>query len=374
MVVQLEFNKKPLLFQKPIAFISTHNASSIEACFVEMERALKSGYYLAGFLSYEAGYAFEECLREDRQHDIPLICMGVYDSPEYLSMQPSVSSCEASLLNLRLNIQQEKYSANIAKIRKHIADGDVYQITYCIKLLFDFYGSPYYLYRNLLKEQPVPYPAYIETDAFQILSLSPEKFMQKKGEFIVTKPMKGTWPRADTFVLDLIGRLRFSCDEKNRAENIMIADLLRNDLGRVGYNVAAPRLCEIAKYKTLYQMTSTVTASLPGEVSLYRLFSALFPSGSVTGAPKIRAMEIIKGLEGEERRIYTGAIGYISPQKDLFFNIPIRTLLIRNGVGEMGIGGGIVWDSTAEGEWNEGLLKARFVTDLFGQAVEPDST
>jgi para-aminobenzoate synthetase/4-amino-4-deoxychorismate lyase len=121
-------------------------------------------------------------------------------------------------------------------------------------------------------------------------------------------------------------------------------------------------------------MTSTVTASLPEDISLYRIFGALFPSGSVTGAPKIRAMEIIQGLEAEERRIYTGAIGYITPHKNLFFNIPIRTLLIRNGSGEMGIGGGIVWDSSAEGEWNEGLLKARFVTDLFGQAVEPNST
>ena len=149
----------------------------------------------------------------------------------------------------------------------------------------------------------------------------------------------------------------------------MIADLLRNDLGRVGYNVKAPRLFEVTGYKTLYQMTSTVTASLPEDISLYRIFGALFPSGSVTGAPKIRAMKIIQGLEAEERRIYTGAIGYITPRKNLFFNIPIRTLLIRNGRGEMGIGGGIVWDSTAEGEWNEGLLKARFVTDLFGQAT-----
>jgi para-aminobenzoate synthetase/4-amino-4-deoxychorismate lyase len=369
MIVSIQFKNKPLLFREPIALILTHDPCSLKVCFSEMERALKSGYYLAGFLSYETGYAFEECLRQDRQHDFPLLCMGVYNSPTHSSPKFSTSCHTASLSNIRLNISQEQYFTNIAAIRQHIARGDVYQITYCIKLLFDFCGSPYYLYRRLLKEQPVPYPAYIETDAFHILSLSPEKFIRKIKKVIVTKPMKGTWPRGDTFISDFIERIRFGRDEKNRAENVMIADLLRNDLGRVGHNVKAPRLFEVRGYKTLYQMTSTVTASLPEDISLYRIFGALFPSGSVTGAPKIRAMEIIQGLEAEERRIYTGAIGYITPRKNLFFNIPIRTLLIRNGSGEMGIGGGIVWDSSAEGEWNEGLLKARFVTDLFGQAT-----
>ncbi len=335
-----------------------------------MERALKSGYYLAGFLSYEAGYVFESRLQQGREYDFPLCYMGVYELPEHSLPQPSTSCRSATLANLRLNISQERYFANIAAIRDYIARGDVYQITYCIKLLFDFLGSPWHLYSNLLKEQPVPYPAYIETTEFNILSLSPEKFLRKSAGSIVTKPMKGTWPRGDTFVSDCIERMRFGRDEKNRAENVMIADLLRNDLGRVGHRVRVPRLFEVRGYKTLYQMTSTVTASLPEGIPLYQLFSALFPSGSVTGAPKIRAMEIIRQLEMEERRIYTGAIGYITPRKDLFFNIPIRTLLIRNGHGEMGVGGGIVWDSTAQGEWDEGLLKARFVTDLYESAKE----
>jgi para-aminobenzoate synthetase/4-amino-4-deoxychorismate lyase len=132
-------------------------------------------------------------------------------------------------------------------------------------------------------------------------------------------------------------------------------------------------LFEVTKYKTLFQMTSTVTASVREDIPLHQLFGALFPSGSVTGAPKIRAMEIIRGLEQVERHIYTGAIGYITPKRDLFFNIPIRTLLIRNGHGEMGIGGGIVWDSTPLGEWTEGLLKARFVTDIYGMASDKNN-
>lgn len=176
--------------------------------------------------------------------------------------------------------------------------------------------------------------------------------------------MKGTWQRGLNPASDFYRRMRFQFDRKNRAENLMIADLLRNDLGRIGSNIRAPRLFEVNGYKTLFQMTSTVTGRVNPDIPLHSLMSSIFPSGSVTGAPKIRAMEIIRGLEQEERKIYTGAIGYITPSKDLFFNVPIRTLLIKNGRGEMGIGGGIVWDSTPQGEWNEGLLKARFLTNM----------
>ena len=329
-----------------------------------MELALKNNYYLAGFLSYEAGYAWEKSLTYERKYDFPLCYMGVYESCEHALPWPKASLVENHLKHPRLNISQERYFSDIGLIRDHIARGDVYQITYCLKLLFDFAGSPWRLYNSLLKRQPVPYPAYIETSDFSILSLSPEKFLNKDCDHIVTKPMKGTWPRGDTFVDDLIQRLKFGRDKKNRAENVMIADLLRNDLGRVGFNVRAPRLFEIAGYRTLFQMTSTVSASLPEEIPLEEIFGALFPSGSVTGAPKIRAMQVIKTLEQEDRRIYTGAIGYITPGRKMFFNIPIRTLLLRAGRGEMGIGGGIVWDSTPQGEWDEGLLKARFVTEL----------
>lgn len=176
--------------------------------------------------------------------------------------------------------------------------------------------------------------------------------------------MKGTWPRGRGILADILAPWRLKYDHKNRAENVMIADLLRNDLGRAGINISTPTLFEVARYKTLCQMTSTVTAKIQKDISIYKLLAAVFPSGSVTGAPKIRAMKIIGELENEERHIYTGAIGYITPDKDMFFNIPIRTLLIQGQEGQMGIGGGIVWDSTAQGEWEEGLLKAKFLTNL----------
>ena len=372
MKVLTQFERKPLLFQDPDFIISCTDPANFKSSFKDIELALSQGYYLAGFLSYETGYYFEEKLYQDKQYDFPLIYLGAYKHV----LKDKIIQPESGyrLENLRLNITQEQYSLNINAIREYIAKGDVYQITYCLKLLFEFYGEPLSLYYQLLKDQPVPYPVYIQTDKFQILSLSPELFIKKKSTHLITKPMKGTWPRGKNIILDLVAPLCLKYDCKNRAENVMIADLLRNDLGRLGMNIKAPTLFEVARYKTLCQMTSTVTAKVNKDISIYKLFSATFPSGSVTGAPKIRAMEIISGLEKDQRKIYTGAIGYIAPNKDMFFNIPIRTLLIQGNQAclsgrqaEMGIGGGIVWDSTPSGEWNEGLLKAKFLTDLFNR-------
>lgn len=262
---------------------------------------------------------------------------------------------------ININVPKEEYFKNIELIRSYIASGDVYQITYCIKYKFDYSGNAFALYEELKRKQPVPYPAYIDAGDFQIASLSPELFLKKNGDFIMTKPMKGTWFRGKGWLDGWTGGWKLHFDPKNRAENIMICDLLRNDLGRIGENVRAPKLYEVAKYKTLFQMTSTVTANIDKDIPLYKLFKAVFPTGSVTGAPKIRAMQIINEIEKEERNIYTGAIGYITPEKDLFFNVPIRTLLLRKGKGEMGVGGGIVWDSTPEGELEECRIKARFI-------------
>lgn len=359
MLVLTEFERKPLLFKDPQEIISCHKLEEVADCFERMEASLKQGFYLAGFLSYEAGYAFEEKLWSDKTYQFPLMQFGVYAQPT----SPDVSRlAPASARRATLNISQPDYFRNISKIKEYIAKGDTYQITYCLKFKFDIEGDPYSLYRRLLKEQPMPYPAYIQTGDFTIASLSPELFLKKRGDNILSKPMKGTWPRSSNFWEDLWAKRKLHFDPKNRAENIMIADLLRNDLGKLGDSIKWPRIWEVARYKTLCQMTSSITARVDRDLSLYKLFSSLHPSGSVTGAPKLHSMEIIRELEKEERKIYTGAIGYITPDKDLFFNIPIRTLLINNQRGEMGVGGGIVWDSTPEGELEECYIKARFLT------------
>lgn len=364
MKVLTQFENKFRLFQDPEFIISCTNPSTFIQNFQKIDDALDKGYYLAGFFSYEAGYYFEEKLRKSKHYDFPLIYLGAYKKPQQNKINFSKASVLGSPQDLRLNVTHKQYALDIDTIRDYIAKGDVYQVTYCIKLFFDYCHDPLTLYYQLLKAQPVPYPAYIQTDRFGILSLSPELFIKKNATHLVTKPMKGTWPRGNGFISDLIAPWRLKFDRKNRAENVMIADLLRNDLGRMGANIKAPTLFEVARYKTLCQMTSTVTAKVEKNIPVYQLFASVFPSGSVTGAPKIRAMEIINELEREERKIYTGAIGYITPDRDMFFNIPIRTLLIQDQKAEMGIGGGIVWDSTAQGEWNEGLLKAKFLTDL----------
>ncbi len=369
MKVLIQFEKEPFLFQEPEFIISCVDPALFKPSFDAIEQALSKGYYLAGFLSYEAGYYFEEKLYRNSPPDFPLIYLGAYKHILKEKITGFVPGYR--LENPRLNITPKQYFSDIQSIRNYIACGDVYQITYCLKLLFEFYGQPLSLYYQLLKEQPVPYPAYIQADGFTILSLSPELFIKKSSTHLVTKPMKGTWPRGEGLLADLCAPLRLKYDRKNRAENVMIADLLRNDLGRLGANIKAPTLFEVARYKTLCQMTSTVTAKINKDIPIYDLFSSIFPSGSVTGAPKIRAMGIINELEDEPRKIYTGAIGFITPKKDMFFNIPIRTILVAGQKAEMGIGGGIVWDSTPQGEWQEGLLKAKFLTNLFKPPFSP---
>jgi len=369
MKVLIDFEKKPLLFERPEAVLRCDDLAGLPSAFDKITQALDRGFYAAGFLSYEAGGGFERCLKQERSLDFPLLMMGIYRRPEHRRLA-SARCAAASVDDFRLNVSRSEYDSAIEQIRGFIAQGDVYQITYCAKFRFRFDGDPLALYAELLRRQTVPYPAYLETGDFQILSLSPERFIRKSASKVVVEPMKGTWRRGDNALSDLWARFRFSRDAKNRAENLMIADLLRNDLGRVGTRIAWPKLFTISPYATLFQMTSTVTGEVPQAGRLYDLFAALFPSGSVTGAPKIRAMQIIRELENEPRRIYTGAIGYITPERDLYFNVPIRTLLLRGQSGEMGVGGGIIWDSTPQGEWDEIHLKASFLTVLARKTEE----
>lgn len=361
MNIFIQFERKPLFFHHPQRSIVCHRPQELKLAFQEIEYWVAQGFYVAGFVSYEAGYCFEPCFLLKERYDFPLLHMGVYRAPqENCSLAKNKGF---SIEHVHFSCSFAQYKDHIHRIRCHIEQGDVYQITYCLKLLCDLDGDTRSVFGYLMRAQPVPYPAYIETDQYRILSLSPERFIKKQGKSILAEPMKGTWPRGKNIISDLAARFYLKCDPKNRAENVMIADLLRNDLGRIASNIRAPKLFTVAGYNTLFQMTSTVTGVLGREPTVYDVFAALFPSGSVTGAPKIRAMQIIHELEPFERKIYTGAIGYIAPNRDWYFNIPIRTLLLEGRKGEMGIGGGIVWDSTPEGEWNEGMLKARFLAE-----------
>lgn len=361
------------LFTEPIEIISCNSLDKVKPSLDTIEKLTKKGYFAAGFVSYEAGYALEEALRGKAGLNFPLLWFGIYKKPfifnhRKIKFTDRFTNTDYSLNNLRLNISKEEYINAIKKIKLYIEEGQTYQVNYTLKLRFSFSGSVFDLYLNLRRNQTVSYSALIRFGKNHIISLSPELFFRKDGNRIQVKPMKGTAGRGRYLEEDIRNeRLLHSCP-KNRSENLMIVDLLRNDLGRVSKTktVRVRRLFEVENYESILQMTSTIESRIKSGVSLYDLFRAIFPSGSVTGAPKIRTMQIIDELEKEPRRIYTGSIGFIEPKGkgESVFNVAIRTLFVdkEQGVGEMGIGSGVVYDSEPEKEYEECKLKAEFLT------------
>ncbi len=386
-------NRFSYIFVDPIKVIECYRIDRIKDAFAQLESYLNKGYYASGFFSYEMGYGFENLYQARRNYRFPLIWVGLFKSPivfdhrrnrfspvianEVKQSQGSkrlprsfhslamTSGGNYQIKNLRLNVSRKDYLDSINRIKEFIRTGETYQVNYTMKYKFDFKGSPYQLYHTLRNNQSVSYSAFIKTKDFKILSFSPELFFRKKGSAIQVKPMKGTIDRGANIKEDRINRNRLKYDEKNNAENIMIVDLLRNDLGVVSQtgSVRVPRIFTVEEYETLFQMTSAVKSILKKNLSLYELFYSIFPSGSVTGAPKIRTMQIIKQLEKEERKVYTGAVGFFTPEKRAVFNVAIRTVLLEGKRGEMGIGSGIVYDSDGTSEYQECKLKAEFLVN-----------
>jgi len=361
------------LFRNPQRIIRSDKPSEASAALEDIESAIAAGFYCAGFLSYELGYLLEPklCHRLPEDRNQPLIWMGVFDSfrdfdrrdvDNFLERQPR-DTYEIS--NPCHSISKDDYLAAFARVKDYIVAGDVYQINLTFKYLFDFSGDAWALYRDLRRRQPVHYGASIEAEDFNLLSLSPELFLKTDGQKIETRPMKGTASRGRTPAEDLYQAAWLHNDEKSRAENLMIVDLLRNDLSRIARtgSVKVPELFAVETYRTLLQMTSRVTAELEPNVGFADIVTNLFPCGSVTGAPKVRAMEIINELETLPRGVYTGAVGMAGPGGALQFNVAIRTLYLpHSGAAEMGIGSGLVFDSDGPAEYEECLLKAKFLT------------
>lgn len=341
--------------------INTLNKISIET---------QEGHYVLSFFSYELGYLLEERLKPYYRPSVsPLLYVAIFQNLKETILFPREQKSKYTLNFLGLNISKQEYIQAIDKIKDYIARGHTYQVNYTVKIKFHFKGDPYELFENLLFSQRCEYAFYLEEDDFVILSLSPELFLKKRGNFLFSSPMKGTLRRGFLYAEDKRVREDLKKNEKTTAENIMIVDLIRNDLGRICQKgtVYVRELFKIKTYPTLHQMISTIEGRLE-EVNFFEILRSLFPCGSVTGAPKIRTMEIIRELEPEPRNIYTGAIGYILPNGDFLFNVAIRTLFLRRlskttFEGELGIGAGIVWDSSPENEYEETLLKARFLSD-----------
>ena len=365
-------NRHSYLFSDPIAVISCHKLEDVKDAFLELENHISRGYYAAGFISYEAGFSFEETLGHLKiDSDFPLLWFGIYKKPTIFTHKEKLDLLKDkggsyAINNLHSNISKDKYARDIKKIKDFIKKGKTYQVNYTFKYKFDFSGPIYRLYEDLKAKQSVSYSALIKTADHSILSLSPELFFRKYKDHIEVRPMKGTFDRGRDLKEDKCNMDRLKQSLKNRSENVMIVDLLRNDLGRISRpgTVRTKSLFEVERYETLLQMISVVKARLKKDISLYDLFKAIFPSGSVTGAPKISTMKIINSLEGEPRRVYTGSVGFFAPDGRSVFNVAIRTLLIdsKTKKGEMGIGSGIVIDSNTDREFEECCLKANFIT------------
>ena len=359
-------NRHGWLFADPVRVLTAHTAADVPPLLDALDAALADGYFVAGYLSYEAGYALGPF--ESPTDGARLGWFGVYAERQAVPHTWLASlSAEAdfSLENARFGLSRETYTEKIEQVRHHIQEGDVYQINFTGSLDFTFAGDPLALYQALRRKQQVAYGAVLHTGEQHLLCLSPELFFRRDGRQIVTRPMKGTVRRGRTLDEDAVLQAWLAADEKSRAENLMIVDLLRNDLSVVCEpgSVSVPALFTVEPYETLFQMTSTVTGTLREGVRYADLFRALFPCGSVTGAPKIRAMQLIRALEAGPRGVYCGAIGFAGPAEEAVFNVAIRTLALANGQGRMGTGSGIVWDSHADAEYDECLLKARFLTD-----------
>jgi para-aminobenzoate synthetase/4-amino-4-deoxychorismate lyase len=384
-----EFNHKSYLFHDCREALVARSVDDVPTVFTGIEAALRDGCYVAGFLSYECGAHFEPRVPATVPGAVagalPLAWFGVYESPKVFdhfadegdsrngrSSAPVPVANEnplADLGELRLDISASAYRERVERIKRYIEAGDTYQVNFTTRVRIPYQAPATALFSALLRNQPVAYGALLNLGDTQVVSASPELFFQLRGDHITTRPMKGTAARGKDLDEDAAIAAWLEGDEKNRSENVMIVDLLRNDLGRICVpgSILAEKLFAVERYRTLFQMTSTVSGKLRPEIDFYAIFKAVFPCGSIVGAPKVRTMQIIHELEGsatEARRrgIYTGAIGFISPRREAVFSVAIRTLVLRDGIAQMGVGSGIVYDSDADAEYEECRLKAAFLT------------
>jgi para-aminobenzoate synthetase/4-amino-4-deoxychorismate lyase len=376
------------LYTRLAGTLECSDAAGWPQLLADMQDALARGLHAVSLLTYELG---GHLLGIDA-HAVagPLARVLLFEQCDHLSApqvaawlaaQAGADEGAAGIGAVRANIGEAEFTAALDRIHELIAAGDTYQVNYTYRLRFDAFGSLPALYARLRARQPVPYGALVALpDGGALLSLSPELFIRHAGGELLARPMKGTAPAAADDVENQRRARALAADSKNRAENLIIVDLLRNDLGRIAVtgSVAVPALFEVQRYSSVLQMTSTVTATLRPDAALADIFAALYPCGSITGAPKRRTMEIIRALEPAPRGIYTGAIGWFDPPVggapigDFCLSVPIRTLALQpesGGVraGELGVGAGIVFDSVAADEYAECQLKARFLTGLENQ-------
>lgn len=357
---------REVLFERPSEIIAPTIADDFETAFAHIQAAHDAGKWLAGFFSYEAGYMLEPKLAPllPPERRVPLFCLGVFDGPSEHARAAAPAPTNGPIFDARAGWSFQEYEKRFDRLHGHIRKGDCYQGNLTFPVNAQWSGEALAAFNALTARQPVKYGALVSLGGPTILSRSPELFFKvdAKGR-IETQPMKGTAPRGATVEEDRRLKTFLRNDEKNQAENRMIVDLLRNDISLISEvgTLEVPELFRIETYPTVHQMVSTVRANLLPDLPIRQIFAALFPCGSITGAPKIRAMEILRELEDTPRGVYCGAIGWIAPNGTMRFSVAIRTIsLFADGEAVYNVGGGVVFDSSAREEYDECLLKTRF--------------
>ena len=348
-------------FTQPIRELKTRDLAEVADLLAQVESYQEQGYYVVGYVSYEAAPAFEEKLAV---HKAPLLAEYLL----YFTVHDRVETSPIPLTYEEVDLPSkwqevtsaEEYEKAISQIHHHLRQGDTYQVNYTVQLKQDLSANPFAIYNRMVVEQEAGYNAYVEHDEMAVISMSPELFFEQNDRELTTRPMKGTTKRGLTDQEDLAQASWLEQDPKNRSENMMIVDLLRNDMNRISEvgSEHVERLCQVEQYSTVWQMTSTIKSQLRPDVDLVEIFRSLFPCGSITGAPKIATMEIIKDLEPQPRGVYCGTIGLLLPNGRRIFNVAIRTIQLHQGKAIYGVGGGITWDSTWESEYREVHQKA----------------
>jgi len=355
-----------LVLEEPVEYLTVSHFEQLLPVLDKIADYQKRGFWAALLLDYELGYYLEPALiaKSQLKNNTPLLSAIIFSQARKEKPWQLSTNENAFVAKIEAEITQEKYNQDIARIKQLINHGEVYQVNYTFNMRVDISGKPQVLYRKIAHHHPSAYAAYIEDGSRTVLCFSPELFMQRRGNTLTCRPMKGTAPRHNNSIQDHHLAQTLYHSEKNRAENLMIVDLMRNDLHRVAEpnSVQVPELFTLEAYPSVWTLTSTITAQLAKSTHFYSLLQALFPCGSITGAPKIAAMRHIQALESRQRGLYCGSIGWLAPNGDFSFNVAIRTLVLNNQQqGYYAVGGGIVHDSVAEQEWQECFWKARLL-------------
>lgn len=369
----LELDSAPwgrLHFGAPVQVIEARSLAEVRPAIRLVEAAARAGRWAVGYLAYEAAPAFDEALVV-RAGEGPLLWFGIHERPLEGDRDGDrdfdPDPVQAALLDLHPEVDRAAHQASVERLREAIAAGTAYQVNLTYRLRGRLAGDPLALYRRLRAAQGGGETAYLRTGDRAIVSASPELFLLKTGDRVLTRPMKGTARRGRFAEEDEAAARALAGSEKDRAENVMIADLTRNDLGRVAEtgSVAVTSRFDVVRLRTVWQLTSTVEARLAPGAGLEALLGATFPCGSITGAPKAMATRLIAAEERSPRGAYCGAVGAVAPGGDACFNVAIRTVEVELGGGaaRYGTGGGITWASRPEAEWDEAQAKTA-VLDL----------